>query len=211
MARPVVIGVAGGTGSGKTTLAARIAESFAEEAVATLNHDAYYIDRSDLSAQERAAQNYDHPSAFDNELLIGQLDLLSEGESVERPVYSFVTHTRLEETVRVGPRPVILLEGILVLENGELRRRMDIRIFVDCDEDERLIRRLRRDIRERGRTIASALDQYLTTVKPMHEQFVEPSKRYADLVVPRGGRNRVALDLILARIRDILARVKERP
>ncbi|MFH1277358.1 MAG: uridine kinase [Candidatus Eisenbacteria bacterium] len=208
MARPVVIGMAGGTGSGKTTLAERIAESLHEEEVATLHHDAYYVDRSDLTTEERADLNYDHPSAFDNNLLMGHLDVLSRGLPIDRPVYSFVTHTRTEETVRVNPCPVILLEGILVLENHELRKRMDIRIFVDCDEDERLIRRLRRDIRERGRTIPSAIEQYLTTVKPMHQQFVEPSKRYADLIVPRGGHNQVALDLILARVRDILSRVK---
>jgi uridine kinase len=206
MARPVVIGMAGGTGSGKTTLAARIAESLAEQDVVGINHDAYYLDRSDLPAEERAALNYDHPAAFDNALLIAHLDRLLEGERVDRPVYSFVEHERLSETVRVEPCPVILLEGILVLENGELRRRMDIRIFVDCDEDERLIRRLRRDVRERGRTIPAVIDQYLSTVKPMHQQFVEPSKRYADLIVPRGGHNRVALEMILARIRDILSR-----
>lgn len=208
MSRPVVIGMAGGTGSGKTTLAERIAESLHEEEVATLHHDAYYLDRSELTTEERAALNYDHPSAFDNALLITHLEILVAGRPIDRPVYSFVTHTRTEETVTIRPCPVILLEGILVLENHELRERMDIRIFVDCDEDERLIRRLRRDIRERGRTIPNAIDQYLTTVKPMHQQFVEPSKRYADLIVPRGGHNQVALDLILARIRDILSRVK---
>jgi uridine kinase len=208
MSRPVVIGMAGGTGSGKTTLAERLARSLHEEAVAILHHDAYYLDRSDLTTEERAALNYDHPSAFDNPLLIEHLDALAKGEAVRRPVYSFVTHTRTDETVPVPVCPVILLEGILVLENRALRDRMDIRIFVDCDEDERLIRRLRRDIRERGRTIPNAIDQYLTTVKPMHQQFVEPSKRYADLIVPRGGHNQVALDMILARIRDILSRVK---
>ncbi|MBN1825116.1 MAG: uridine kinase [Candidatus Eisenbacteria bacterium] len=204
MSRPVVIGIAGGTGSGKTTLAARIAKILEGESVAALHHDAYYIDRSDLSTEDRAALNYDHPSAFDNRMLMGHLDELLAGRPVERPVYSFVTHTRTDETVPVHAAPIILLEGILVLENPELRERMDIRIFVDCDEDERLIRRLRRDIRERGRTIPAAIEQYLTTVKPMHRQFVEPSKRYADLIVPRGGRNQVALDMILARIRSIL-------
>jgi len=207
MSRPVVIGVAGGTGSGKTTLADSISQSLPEEEVVSLNHDAYYVDRSDLDPEERAALNYDHPSAFDNELLIRHLETLAEGRSVERPVYSFVSHTRLPETVRIAPTPVILLEGILVLENRELRKRMDIRIFVDCDEDERLIRRLRRDTRERGRTIPAAIHQWLETVKPMHEQFVEPSKRYADLIVPRGGKNQVALDMILAQMRDFLARV----
>lgn len=208
MSRPVVIGMAGGTGSGKTTLAERLARSLHEEEVAILHHDAYYLDRSDLTTEERSSLNYDHPSAFDNPLLISHLDALARGETIRRPVYSFVTHTRTEETEPVAVCPVILLEGILVLENRALRERMDIRIFVDCDEDERLIRRLRRDIRERGRTIPNAIDQYLTTVKPMHQQFVEPSKRYADLIVPRGGHNQVALDMILARIRDILSRVK---
>ncbi|MFH1682068.1 MAG: uridine kinase [Candidatus Eisenbacteria bacterium] len=210
MARPVVIGMAGGTGSGKTTLAGRIAEALLEEDVAGINHDAYYLDRSDLPAAERAVLNYDHPAAFDNTLLIEHLDRLLAGEPVDRPVYSFVEHARLPETVRVEPCPVVLLEGILVLENRELRRRMDIRIFVDCDEDERLIRRLRRDVNERGRTIPAVIEQYLGTVKPMHQQFVEPSKRYADLIVPRGGHNQVALEMILARIRDILSRVKRR-
>jgi uridine kinase len=208
MARPVVIGMAGGTGSGKTTLAERIADALLEEDVVGLNHDAYYVDRSDLPPEERAALNYDHPSAFDNALLIEQLDRLAAGASIERPVYSFTLHARMPETVRIDPCPVVLLEGILVLENDELRRRMDIRIFVDCDEDERLIRRLRRDVHERGRSIPSVIEQYLNTVKPMHQQFVEPSKRYADLVVPRGGHNQVALEMILARIRDILSREK---
>lgn len=209
MSRPVVIGMAGGTGSGKTTLSARISRSLHEEEVISLNHDAYYHDHGDKDEEDRAALNYDHPSAFDNDLLIRHLESLGDGNPIERPVYSFVTHTRTGKTVFIRPTPVILLEGILVLENRELRRRMDIRIFVDCDEDERLIRRLRRDVRERGRTIPAAIDQYLETVKPMHEQFVEPSKRYADLIVPRGGHNQVALDMILARIRDILARVKQ--
>jgi uridine kinase len=210
MTRPVVIGMAGGTGSGKTTLAARISDALLEEDVVCINHDAYYIDRSDLSPEERAAQNYDHPSAFDNALLIDHLERMLAGEAIDRPVYSFVTHSRTEETVRVAPCPVILLEGILVLENRELRRRMDIRIFVDCDEDERLIRRLQRDVHERGRSIPSVIEQYMGTVKPMHAQFVEPSKRYADLIVPRGGHNQVALEMILARIRDMLSRVKRK-
>jgi uridine kinase len=210
MTRPVVIGMAGGTGSGKTTLAARISDALLEEDVVCINHDAYYIDRSDLSPDERAAQNYDHPSAFDNALLIEHLERMLAGEAIDRPVYSFVTHSRTMETVRVAPCPVILVEGILVLENRELRRRMDIRIFVDCDEDERLIRRLQRDVHERGRSIPSVIEQYMGTVKPMHAQFVEPSKRYADLIVPRGGHNQVALEMILARIRDILSRVKRK-
>ncbi|RPJ47171.1 MAG: uridine kinase [Candidatus Latescibacterota bacterium] len=208
MARPVVIGMAGGTGSGKTTLAHRIADALLEEDVVGINHDAYYLDRSDLPIEERAALNYDHPSAFDNALLLAHLDRMLDGEPISRPVYSFALHARMPDSVRVDPCPVVLLEGILVLENDELRRRMDIRIFVDCDEDERLIRRLRRDVHERGRSIPSVIEQYLNTVKPMHQQFVEPSKRYADLVVPRGGHNQVALEMILARIRDILSRVK---
>lgn len=201
----MVIGMAGGTGSGKTTLAARISEGLGEGEMVSLPHDAYYIDRSDLSREERTQLNYDHPSAFDNALLIRHLELLLADRPIERPVYSFVTHMRTEEKVPLRSAPVILLEGILVLENDKLRRRMDIRIFVDCDEDERLIRRLRRDIRERGRTIPAAIEQYLTTVKPMHQQFVEPSKRYADLIVPRGGHNEVALEMILSRIREILS------
>ncbi len=205
MAQPVVIGLAGGSGSGKTTLSVRLARELRGRGVAILSHDAYYLDRSDLTFEERAQINYDHPGAFDNELLLRHIAELLDNKAVERPVYSFVDHTRTEKTVTVVPSPVILLEGILVLENPELRSRMSIRIFVDCDEDERLIRRLRRDVRDRGRTIPSAIEQYLRTVKPMHQQFVEPSKRYADLVVPRGGHNQVAIDMILSRIRDILS------
>ncbi len=204
MTLPVVIGLAGGSGSGKTTLAARLARDLSGREVATLSHDAYYLDRSDLTLEERAQINYDHPAAFDNVLLLQHLEELLHHNSVDRPVYSFVEHTRTNKTVCVKPSGVILLEGILVLENPDLRNRMNIRIFVDCDEDERLIRRLRRDIRDRGRTIPAAIEQYLGTVKPMHQQFVEPSTRYADLIVPRGGHNQVAVDLILARIVDIL-------
>ncbi len=205
MPSPVVIGIAGGTGSGKTTLAARLARELAGESVSCLSHDAYYRDQGTLSLEERADINYDHPSAFDNRLLIQHLDDLRNAKGVERPVYSFVTHTRTEKTVKIAPALIILLEGILVLDHPELRNRMNIRIYVDCDEDERLIRRLKRDIRDRGRTIPAAIEQYLKTVKPMHQQFVEPSKRYADVIVPRGGRNQVAIDMILARIRSILS------
>lgn len=208
MTSPVVIGLAGGSGSGKTTLALRIAHELRGESVAVLSHDAYYLDRSDLSMEERVKINYDHPSAFDNELVLQHLEMLCAGEAIERPVYSFVEHTREKDTLRLEPAHVLLFEGILVLESEKLRSKMDARIFVDCDEDERLIRRLRRDIRDRGREIDAAVEQYLKTVKPMHQQFVEPSKRYADLIVPRGGHNQVAIDLMLDHVRAILGRGK---
>ncbi|QIA26212.1 uridine kinase [Thermaerobacter sp. PB12/4term] len=200
---PVVIGIAGGTGSGKSTLVRRIVEHLPGR-VAVLPQDAYYLDRRDLPFEERARLNYDHPLAFDTPLLIRHLQELRRGRPIRRPVYDFTQHLRDRRTVRVEPRDVIVVEGILVLADETLRSLMDIKIFVDTDADVRILRRLVRDIEKRGRTMESVISQYLETVKPMHEQFVEPSKRYADLIIPEGGFNRVAVDVLLARIRAAL-------
>jgi len=203
---PVIIGLAGGTGSGKTSVARKVRAHFPEERVIIVNHDAYYRDRSDLPPEERERLNYDHPSAFENDLLIDHLRSLLRGEAVELPEYDFDRHERSRGTRRVGPADIVLLEGILVLESETIRSLMDIRIYIDEDADERLIRRLRRDIQERGRTIESVLDQYQRTVRPMHLQFVEPSKRHADLIVPVGAHNEVAIDFIVTKIAEILRR-----
>ncbi|GAB6877651.1 hypothetical protein JCM13210_23790 [Thermaerobacter litoralis] len=200
---PVVIGIAGGTGSGKSTLVRRIVEHLPGR-VAVLPQDAYYLDRRDLPFEERARLNYDHPLAFDTPLLIRHLQALRQGRPIRRPVYDFTQHLRDRRTVRVEPRDVIVVEGILVLADEALRPLLDIKIFVDTDADVRILRRLVRDIEKRGRTLESVISQYLETVKPMHEQFVEPSKRYADLIIPEGGFNRVAVDVLLARIRAAL-------
>ena len=205
---PVVIGIAGGTGSGKTSVALKLKSFFPYERVVLLHHDSYYHDNSHLPATERERINYDHPEAFQTDLLIEHLDRLRGGEEVVQPRYDYETHSRLAEFTPVEPADIILLEGILVLEHEALRRRMDIRIYIDADPDERFIRRLQRDIRNRERTVASIVDQYQQTVRPMHLRFVEPSKRYADLIVPEGVQNAVAIDLLVAKIRDELARRK---
>lgn len=201
---PVIIGLAGGTGSGKTTVAIDVKSRFSVKNVLILPHDSYYRDRSDLPFDEREKLNYDHPSAFENELLVEHLRRLRNWEAVERPVYDYNTHSRHDETVRLEPAEIILLEGILVLENEELRSLMDIKIYIDADSDERFIRRLLRDMKERNRTADSVIEQYVATVRPMHLQFVEPSKRYADIIVPEGGHNVVAIDLLVTKIRDVL-------
>ncbi|HEY8394228.1 MAG TPA: uridine kinase [Thermaerobacter sp.] len=201
--RPVVIGVAGGTGSGKSTLVQRLVEHLPGR-VAVLPQDAYYLDRRHLPLEERARLNYDHPLAFDTRLLVTHIRELRAGRPVDRPVYNFHLHLREDRTVRVEPRDVIVVEGILVLAEEEIRNLLDIKIFVDTDADVRILRRLVRDMKQRGRTLESVINQYLQTVKPMHEQFVEPSKRYADLIIPEGGFNRVALDVLLARVRALL-------
>ena len=202
---PVVIGIAGGSGSGKSTVLRRIIEAFGPERIAMLDHDAYYRDLAHLPHEVRVAFNFDHPDALETNLMADHLDALLRGERVEKPVYNFVTHSRDDQkTVRIRPRPVIVVEGILVLAEPELVRRMDIKIFVDADDDIRLVRRIRRDIEERGRSIHSILDQYERTVRPMHLEFVEPSKRRADVIIPRGGHNRVAIEMILARIETLL-------
>ena len=200
---PVIIGIAGGTGSGKSTLAENIRKEFADN-ISMLSHDYYYKSYSELSFDERKKLNYDHPDAFDTDLLIKHLKALKAGETIDRPVYSFVDQTREKQTVKVVPKKVILLDGILVFENKELRDMMDIKIYVDADADIRFIRRLLRDVKERGRSLDSVVEQYRNTVKPMHEQFVEPSKKYADIIVPGGGHNRVALNMIIEKIRSII-------
>jgi uridine kinase len=200
-----VVGVAGGTGSGKTTVSTRIAESLPPEWVSTIQHDNYYRDRPDLSYDDRCQLNFDHPDALETELLISHLEKLKAGEPVEAPVYDFKHHRRSEATTEVEPRKVIVVEGILTFVDPKLRALLDLKLFVDTPADIRVFRRIRRDLEQRGRTFASIREQYYSTVRPMHLQFVEPSKAYADLIIPEGGRNKVALDLILAKLRAIAA------
>jgi uridine kinase len=200
----MLIGIAGGTGSGKTTVAKAIRRELSEEEVVMISQDMYYLNNSHLPPEQREKINYDHPDAFDNELLIQQLTDLKEGCQVQRPVYCFTTHLRLAETVPIKPAHVIILEGIMVLVNPDIRDLLDIKIFVDTDADVRFIRRLSRDIKERGRSVQSVIDQYLRIVRLMHMEFVEPSKRFADVIVPEGGFNKVAVDLIVTKIRSIL-------
>jgi len=200
---PVLIGIAGGTGSGKSTLADNIKKEFAND-ISMLSHDYYYKSNDALTYEERCKLNFDHPDAFDTDLLIEHLKELKKGNSIQMPQYSFVNHLREKETIKVIPKKVIVLDGILIFENKELRDLMDIKIFVDTDADIRFIRRLLRDVQDRGRTIDSVIEQYCTTVKPMHEQFVEPSKKYADIIVPEGGYNHVALNMIIEKIRNTI-------
>ena len=195
----LVIGIAGGTGSGKTTLMDNLVKRFGDD-VTVLSHDNYYRRRDDMTMEERQNVNYDEPAALETDLMVKHLDKLRHGEAIECPVYDFTQHNRSDKTITVVPKRVIIVEGILIFEDDALRDLMDIRIFVDTDADVRLGRRILRDVEERGRTLQSVLDQYQTTVKPMHEMYVEPSKKYAHLVVPEGGRNFVALDMILSRI-----------
>jgi uridine kinase len=198
--RPLVIGIAGGTGSGKTTVAHKLADSIPSERVVVIDHDSYYFDQGHLSADARSEINYDHPSSLESRLLAEHLRLLRNGASVEIPIYDFVTHTRRVDTRTVSPAPVIIVEGILVFVDAAVREQMDIKIFVDTDADIRLMRRIRRDLEQRGRSFNSVRDQYYATVRPMHLEYVEPSKRWADLIVPEGGDNRVALDVLLGRL-----------
>jgi uridine kinase len=184
--RPLFIAIAGGSGSGKTTIARSVVDLVGRESVVYLQQDAYYRDQSDLSFEERAKINYDHPDSIEMELLTEHLDLLRNGEAIDRPIYDFSTHTRTGETYRIAPEPAVIVEGILVLADAELRGRFDVRVYIDTEADVRLIRRLQRDIVERGRTVESVLEQYEKTVRPMHYQFVEPSKRYADIIIPEG-------------------------
>jgi uridine kinase len=201
---PVVIGVAGGSGSGKTTVAERVREVAPGRTVAILHHDSYYRDNAHLVPEQRARINYDHPQAFETELLVHHLQELRAGRAVEVPVYDYTSHSRTERTRCIEPADIVFVEGILVLESAELRRQMDIRIYVDVDADERLIRRLQRDISERGRSLESVVRQYREVVRPMHLQFCEPSKRHAHLIIPEGGHNRVAIDLLTSKIAEIL-------
>jgi uridine kinase len=203
--RPIVLGVAGGTGSGKTTVVDRILEEVGADRIAVLRHDVYYRDLSHLPMDERRRTNLDHPRAFDDDLFAAHIDALAQGRPVATPTYDYATYARLAGTDPVESRPVILVEGILLFADPALRDRMDIKVYVDADADLRLLRRLRRDIAERGRDVASVLAQYETTVRPMHLEFVEPSKRWADVIIPRGGRNEVAIGLVVARIERLLA------
>lgn len=202
----VVIGIAGGSGSGKSTVLRRIVDAFGASRIAVLDHDSYYRDLEHFTLEERAAFNFDHPNALETELMRRHLDELLGGRAIAKPVYNFKTHRREERTQRVEPRPVLIVEGILVLAEPLLVERMDIKIFVDAADDVRLVRRIRRDLEERGRSIDSVLDQYERTVRPMHIEFVEPSKRRADVIIPRGGHNSVAIDMILARIDWLIRR-----
>ena len=203
MSPPLVIGVAGGSGSGKTTVVRRIVDSLGPDAVTVIEHDRYYRNYPDLRLEERASLNYDHPNSLETGLLVQHLESLRSGRGVQVPVYDFTRHARLERTDAMEPRRAIIVEGILILADAGLRDRMDVKVFVDTDDDTRFIRRLQRDVRERGRTLDSVVEQYLATVKPMHLEFVEPSKRYADIIVPLGGHNTVAVDLLLSMIRSL--------
>ncbi len=202
--KPLVIGVAGGSGSGKTTVARRILERVGAEHIAYLPHDAYYKDLSHLPPEERRRFNFDHPDSLDTPLLLEHLAQLRSGQAVEIPVYDFATYTRKTETQHIAPAPIVLVEGILIFAEPDLRDALDVRLFVDTDADLRFIRRLRRDVYERGRTVDSIIEQYLQTVRPMHLEFVEPSKRYADIIIPQGGYNEVAIEMVAARIRSLL-------
>lgn len=202
--KPVIIGVAGGSGSGKTSVTKSIYKNFKGHSILVMEQDYYYKDQSELPLEERLKTNYDHPLAFDNDLLISHLEKLLNYEAIEKPVYDYALHTRSPEIIHVEPKDVIILEGILVLEDERLRNLMDIKLFVDTDADLRIIRRLLRDIKDRGRSIDSVVSQYVNVVRPMHNQFIEPTKRYADVIIPEGGQNHVAIDLVTTKIQTIL-------
>lgn len=209
MERPLILGVAGGTASGKSLVARTLAKNLGPDDAVIIEQDSYYRDHSDLPLEERARINYDHPDAFDRELLLEHVQALLRGQPIEKPLYDYTRHRRLEQSERLEGHGVVILVGILVLEDPALRRLMDIKVFIDTDADVRLIRRIRRDTRDRGRSLESVLEQYEGSVRPMHEQFVEPSKRYADIIVPEGGRNRVAIDLLVTRVRSLLQGLEE--
>ena len=202
--RPIVFGVAGGTASGKTTVAQTILKAVGAEQVAYLPHDAYYKDRPDLPLAERTLVNYDHPNSLETKLLIKHIKLLIAGQPVQMPVYDFTLHRRTVQTVLVEPSPIILVDGILIFTRRKLRELMDIKIYVDTDADVRFVRRMQRDMEERGRSQASVIQQYLETVRPMHLKFVEPSKRYADIIIPHGGQNQIAIEMVVSRLRELL-------
>lgn len=206
--KPLIIGITGGTGSGKSTVARAICDSIPEANVAIIEQDCYYKDQSHLPHEERVNVNYDHPLAFDTDLLIKQLKQLIHGQAIDKPQYDFTIHNRRKETVRVEPRDIILVEGILILDSPKLRELMDIKIFVDTDADVRIIRRIMRDMKERGRTLESVITQYLNIVKPAHYDFVEPTKRYADIIIPEGGHNLVAVDIMVAKIKSSIVLTK---
>ena len=196
----ILIGIAGGTGSGKTTLADKLIENFGSDEVSILRHDNYYKRHDEMTYDERSLLNYDHPDAFDTELLYEHIKMLKNGQAIEMPVYDYTVHNRSDEVVVVNPAPVIVLEGILIFAEPSLCELMDIKVFVDTDADVRILRRILRDVKERERSLDSVISQYLTTVKPMHEQFVEPSKRRADIIIPEGGENIVALQMLIERV-----------
>lgn len=202
--RPILIGITGGTGSGKSTVARAIFESLPEKNIDIIEQDSYYKDQSELSFEQRTQTNYDHPLAFDTPLLIKHLKELMDGSAIDKPIYDFEIHNRKKETIKVFPKDIIIVEGIMILEDKDLRNLLDIKIFVDTDADIRIIRRIQRDIVERKRTLDSVIDQYLDTVRPSHLQFIEPSKRYADIIIPEGGHNKVAIDIMVAKIKSLI-------
>ena len=204
MEKPILIGITGGTGSGKSTIADALYSNFSKDRITMIQQDMYYKDQSHLSMEERVKTNYDHPMSFDNDLLVEHLQKLIKGEAIEKPRYDFTIHNRAKDTTTVEPREIIIVEGILILEDERIRDLLDIKVYVDTDADIRILRRLVRDIDERGRTVESVIDQYLKMVRPMHMEFTEPTKRYADIIIPEGGHNYVAIDILMAKIRDIL-------
>ena len=203
--KPLVIGIAGGTGSGKSTVALNVVKELPAKLVATIDHDSYYRDRPDLTFEQRCALNYDHPDSLETKLLVEQIKQLRAGHPIEVPIYDFVKHCRKTETRRIEPKPILFVEGILVFVDAALRAQFDMKIFVDTDADIRVFRRIRRDIEQRGRTFQSIRDQYYNSVRPMHLQFVEPSKRWADIIIPEGGDNHVALDMITGKLKHVIA------
>ncbi len=205
MRRPIVIGVTGGSGSGKTSVSRAILDKFTEVSILLLEQDFYYKDQSELPFEERLKTNYDHPFAFDTDLFIKDLQKLIQYESIEQPVYDYSKHTRSDQVIHRDPKEVIIVEGILILEDKRLRDLMDIKVYVDTDDDIRIIRRIKRDMESRGRTLDSVIHQYLTVVKPMHQQFIEPTKKFADIIIPEGGQNQVAIDLMTTKIASILS------
>lgn len=205
MRRPIVIGVTGGSGSGKTSVSRAILDKFTEVSILLLEQDFYYKDQSELPFEERLKTNYDHPFAFDTDLFIKDLQKLIQYESIEQPVYDYSKHTRSDQVIHREPKEVIIVEGILILEDKRLRDLMDIKVYVDTDDDIRIIRRIKRDMESRDRTLDSVIHQYLTVVKPMHQQFIEPTKKFADIIIPEGGQNQVAIDLMTTKIASILS------
>ncbi len=204
LVKPIVIGVTGGSGSGKTSVSRAIFDHFSGHSILLLEQDFYYKDQSHLSFEERLKTNYDHPFAFDTDLLIKHVEDLINFKAIDKPVYDYAKHTRSDQIIHQEPKEVIIIEGILILDDPRLRELMDIKVYVDTDDDIRIIRRIKRDIEERGRTLDSVIEQYLNVVKPMHNQFVEPTKRYADIIIPEGGRNQVAIDLMTTKIHSII-------
>lgn len=202
--KPLLIGITGGTGSGKSTVAKAICESLPKQNVVIIEQDSYYKDQSHLTPEQRENTNYDHPFAFDTDLLISHLKMLIDNKAIDKPLYDFTIHNRRKETLRMEPKDVIILEGILILDSPEIRKLLDIKIFVDTDADVRIIRRIVRDMNERGRSLDSVIKQYMDVVKPMHNEFIEPTKRYADIIIPEGGYNKVAIDIMVAKIKSIL-------